>query len=83
MDELMKLWKNHAEFCETCGESTEDLLIKERLFVAAVVYKDCIRDLHRATQQTNPENPEITVINEHGDIESGPSLEGLKRDPGR
>ena len=29
------------------------------------------------------DNEHITVINEHGDIESGPAINGLKRDPGR
>ena len=36
-----------------------------------------------ASQPSNSADREITVINEHGDIESGPDIDGLKRDPGR
>lgn len=36
-----------------------------------------------AFQQKNSVGRAITIINEHGDIESGPDITGLKRDPGR
>ena len=34
-------------------------------------------------QQRNSADSDITVIDKHGNIESGPSIEGLKRDLGR
>ncbi len=43
---------------------------------------DKIRSETMATQPKDVVDPEITVINEYGDIESGPAIDGLKRDPG-
>ena len=39
--------------------------------------------LERQQAQPKDSADDVTVINEDGDIESGPDITGLKRDPGR
>lgn len=48
-------------------------------------YAECkaLLKLINENEQADAADTEITVINERGNIESGPGINGLKRDPGR
>lgn len=44
-------------------------------------YAECKALLKLINEQADAADTGITVINERGDIESGPGINGLKRDP--